>query len=157
MKTCPICECPIATEGTIGCFRRDTKPSIRKLAECYRRGYYRQKQRADALEAMFREPTRTVNPSTNPSTVAPSETRVKVVARIPPGVEFDLDMVKAIREKFPGPVAVRAANAVHDVASRRLGGQYHGVLTIAQIRDLPFGHLGDKTKAALQWLVGDLS
>lgn len=88
-----------------------------------------------------------------------SDTRVKVVCRIPPGTEYDFDLVLRLRERYPS-VAVRAANLVHDVAALRLGGdKYQGVLTIAQIRELPIAPnligVGPRTMEALRWLVDE--
>lgn len=119
--------------------------SLSYVVGCYRRGYEQQKKRADDLEATQRAPV-------VPATLTP-ETRIKIIARVAPGVEFDHNWVTLVKTKFPGPVGVRAANAVHDAAFHRYGAQYGGVLTIAQIRDLPFGRLGTKTLEALKWLV----
>ena len=55
MKACPICGRPIKTEGTVGCFDKGTMPSMRELAECYQRGYYREKYRADGLAALLKK------------------------------------------------------------------------------------------------------
>lgn len=149
-KTCEVCGRPEGDWGQVEgtCLRHLTYDGLASqpyVLECYRRGYEQQKKRADDLENQV---------ATATILCLNSKTRFKIPHKVDSGVEYDYDMVTSLNRRFPGPVGVRAANAVHAAASHRLGAQYNGVLTIPQIQDLPLGRLSAKTLAALQWLVG---